>query len=93
MATEFTLECNHCGHNFNTKEHIEEDDYYDTGVSCPMFESCITYVMKVYERSPIPLKNKKKEPPYPPLPPKEKTDRELILELLQRLEKVEEKLK
>ena len=39
------------------------------------------------------LANPDPEPPYPPLPPPKKTDRELILEILERVKKLEEKLK
>lgn len=107
MAKNFTLECNHCGDNFFVEAVIDEEDYYDTGIPCESCENCITYVMEVHDKPTVPLKNEKKvkvtpkkvdikfidpEPPYPPLPKVEKTDRELLLEVLKRLEKVEQKL-
>lgn len=82
---ELFLECSNCGHKFGTHAEIKEvaKKTGRTAVPCPRCRNGLPSFVSFY---------KEPEPSYPPLPTKEKTDRELLLEVLERVKKLEEEV-
>lgn len=94
MKKYYTLECRTCGYQFGSRENLDDhDDDEETGIPCPKYGHKETYVvsMSIMGRF-VPMKDDEEKIPYPPLPTKEKSDRELLLEVLDRVKKLEEEV-